>query len=517
MVLVWALRLLLPVLFFGIYFRLQGATKQARYEGPTTNVLTRERLLSLRKAVSSCPAPDSMQNIALKDQSQAPHLFTASGRAPRPERARRSPDEQRERVPRGEKREKDKREKKEPEPASAPEPEPNSLSSDKMHLESLLNYVAFNSQEQQRVFLQATAGGVPPNEEGRRAMASKIAGATAEEANAEAQMVLRGAMGIKRPDVAGHLYEQLMDAHVDISQPTFEIMIDICLLANDLKAASDFLMKMENSGFTPNSEMLDKVLDLYSKQQDQHTTTEQENSTKAERPTNDENFQDSEAAKLLAAVTEPVQEDPAMVPWAMPNAAMVPMFNWDAIEDSDDDSEPSEPTKMSSDAPVFVPSFMPGPMTSSAEDALNSLSATAQPFEPQYNMAFDPAYQTWTSWDQPTPEGQGKGKGKGKAKWKGKGEWEDGWHARSSAAKGEWDDGWHSRSSAQEDGWQSRSSGGKGERSDGWHSKSGGKDSSSQGEHSAQQTNKNHSKANKDWNKPQMTWRAKSDSQAPQD
>ena len=35
----------------------------------------------------------------------------------------------------------------------------------------------------------------------------------------------------------------------------------------DLKGASDLLVKMEGAGYTPNSQMLDKVLELYSEQE----------------------------------------------------------------------------------------------------------------------------------------------------------------------------------------------------------------------------------------------------------
>merc|ERR1740139_1037112 len=43
-------------------------------------------------------------------------------------------------------------------------------------------------------------------------------------------------------------------------------MIDSCVLANDLKSASDFLMKMEASGHSPDTKLLDKVMELYSQQ-----------------------------------------------------------------------------------------------------------------------------------------------------------------------------------------------------------------------------------------------------------
>ncbi|CAE7479281.1 CWC27, partial [Symbiodinium natans] len=165
-------------------------------------------------------------------------------------------------------------------------------SEEKMNLESFLNYVAFNKKTQ------------APTPQ-----VLDLSEASADRANAEAQMVLRGSMGFKRVDVAKDLFAQLDAASVDVSATTFTLMIEACVVARDLKSASDFLMKMEASGHSPNSELLDKVLDLYSNQKAQKEVS------KADR----------------------VKEDP----------------------DAELDLEAIALTrqKLKSDAPIFVPSF----------------------------------------------------------------------------------------------------------------------------------------------------------------
>jgi len=448
--LIWTLRIVLPILFFAIYFRLQAPAKQEKtYAGPTTNVHARDTLLLLRKAIQGTEAPESMKNIVMKDQTEAPHLF-AGTRAPRADRTRRPVDDPT-RVPKERREKKEKKEEKE-----EPTAEAVALSEEKMHLESLLNYVAFNRQDHQRTHLGGPSSSPPEKAEVDAAVdaamsvaSGKITGATAEKANDEAQMVLRGAIGLMRPDVAQNLYDQLIEARVDISETTFELMIDVCLCSKDLKGASDLLLKMENAGYTPNSQMLDKVLDLYSKQEKDKSIVEQAGEDAPADASLDEVPNE--------VVPETAEKSTAEVPveYIMSSPSMVPTFNWDAIEsDSDDDGDETagEPVKLRTDAPVFVPSYVPTKAATAEELAKSAmLSATAEPFNPQYNMTFDPVNYTWTSMDQPEGESWYSDKGKGKSKGKGKGKWkskDDGWHAKGS--KGDRDDGWHRDKAASE-------------------------------------------------------------------
>jgi len=75
--------------------------------------------------------------------------------------------------------------------------------------------------------------------------------------------VINGKIGLKRSDIAQDLYQQLVDSQVRISEATFSLMVQACINAGDLKGASGFLMKMELAGLSPDSDLLDKVMDLY--------------------------------------------------------------------------------------------------------------------------------------------------------------------------------------------------------------------------------------------------------------
>merc|ERR1740121_3078519 len=106
-------------------------------------------------------------------------------------------------------------------------------------------------------------------------------------------------------------------------------MIDACVLAKDLKAASDFLMKMETYGYNPDSDLLDRVMDLYSQQKllrEQEKQTEEPQSFSAESG-NQEKSQLNDAAM----------------------DAIIPPHIREILE--------GPRAKLKSDAPIFVPSF----------------------------------------------------------------------------------------------------------------------------------------------------------------
>lgn len=376
---VWALRILLPLLFFGVYFRLQAEGKPDK--GSTANAYSRGKLLSVQRVMKDCPVPEALQSIALKDQNQAPHLFGGGRqqRGPRADKSGQRGAADDSRAPRGDKPRVEKREKKDPEP---PTGAATVLADEKMDMESLLNYVAFNRNEGQKGFL-ASDSSEPPRPARKKLVGESVgenklssrSGAAAQKANNEAQMVLRGAIGIKRPEVATHLYDQLIEANVEIAESTFICLIDVCIGARDLKGAGDFLMKLEDAGFKPDSVVLDKVLDLYSEQQ-----TEREQPTKdalaslagVSGQTTDNAVAAQDPAAFNYSHLESLLQPNAAQPW-QPRPAPTPaqLFNFDAFEDSDDDDDEPEvqPTKLSSDAPVFVPSFIPGPPEPSLETA----------------------------------------------------------------------------------------------------------------------------------------------------
>mmetsp|Transcript_72977 Transcript_72977/g.158373 ORF Transcript_72977/g.158373 Transcript_72977/m.158373 type:complete len:620 (-) Transcript_72977:79-1938(-) len=361
--LLWTLRVILPIILFCVYFKLQPKD-DSRY-GPTDNVADRVTMLAHRKApaVREAPVPEEMDNLTLVDASQAPALFETRTRGARgagkrgpgatgggaghgedldPSHPKGKPDRKREtREPRetrtteskastesrrveaqeeGEEEEegeshreivnnvevpevqdepaprdlsefskepvaenraereipsremKAPKSSKEPkEPKESKESRVAKASNDKMYLESLVNHVAFHRKEQPRTFLPDEASLPPPpprakkfNEaDSRGPKSAALSEAAMAKANEEAQMVLKGALKINRPDVAHNLYAQLLDSQVDVAEGTFSLLIQAAIDARDLKTASDLLMKMEAAGFHPETEMLDKVMDLY--------------------------------------------------------------------------------------------------------------------------------------------------------------------------------------------------------------------------------------------------------------
>jgi hypothetical protein len=275
----------------------------------------------------------------------------------------------------------------------------------KMHVESLLNYVAFSRREQQRVFLPDTTGVPPPPPPPPSAKKVDAEDEEAEKANAQVQLALRGAIDLKRSDVAISIYDQLQKDEVELTAVTFALLIQACVSALDLQGASDFLMKMETAGYMPDSELLDMVMDLYNRQK----------------------AQKSHSKDAKVEFTQEFKAANGFHSWAEELAARV-------------DAEGPR-TKLSATASAFVPTFVPPPfvpaqLTDEANEELlrTKLTAAAKPFEPKFNDNTDHGMYVWTGdasedhyFEQggdcypEKSKGKGKGKGKGKSKEKGKG------------------------------------------------------------------------------------------------
>lgn len=281
---VWVVRIVLPILFFWFWYR-TGPGKD-RWPGPTENVRTREEFLAVRQAILQATAgqdpPESFSNLRLVDEVK---VTGSSGT--RSTRRESGPGKGR----KGDKGKGRGRGRDEAgidglDPAETPEVEgdavaetappvdPNLLTEEeRMHLESLLNFVAFSHKDRpQRVFLPDT--GRPPPPPKKRPQSSpppppddEAESAETVKANEQAQLVVKGVIndkiGLKRSDIAQDLYQQLVDSQVRISEATFSLMVQACINAGDLKGASSFLMKMELAGLSPDSDLLDKVMDLY--------------------------------------------------------------------------------------------------------------------------------------------------------------------------------------------------------------------------------------------------------------
>jgi len=141
---------------------------------------------------------------------------------------------------------------------------------ERMHYETMLNFVAnFHKDQPQRFFLP-TPEHPPPLPRSSEAAADSAMddGSKSLKANVDAQMILKGAsnpkIGLKHPSIAKDLHQHLSDSEVKISEQTFTLMVEACISGGDLPGASNFLMKMESAGLCPDNDLLDKVMDLYS-------------------------------------------------------------------------------------------------------------------------------------------------------------------------------------------------------------------------------------------------------------
>lgn len=423
--LIWTLRIVLPIILFCVYIKFQTSKDDQVLSKPTStkNRYNRSTILSHRKAAAGKPKHEDLSNLVLKDQSEAPELFQSpeGGRRPggrgagrsggggqrgeekrdRPKREPREPREPKDHGDRGEResrrsgRQPSELEKRlfEEAPAETPAAEGAAQlneNQEKMHLESLLNYVAFNRKEPQRNFMLDEDSAPPPPPPNKPAVLDSTAGEgeqsvkdlgkmTTEKANEEAQMVLRGAMNFKRVDVAKDLYAQLAAQNVDISESTYELMIEASILAQDITSSTDFLMKMESSGHSPCSELLDKVLDLYSSEKSQR---EQRKKKAAEA-------QGAELGDAQEARAKLKSDAPIFVPsFGIPPPPPKPKEAADGAGPGG--TEGGTPTAA---APTEAAEQTPSAEATNQPEPRTKLKSAAQAFVPQFsNFEMEPTY-----------------------------------------------------------------------------------------------------------------------------
>lgn len=276
---IWVIRAVLPIIFFFVWFRLQSP-KGSWWPGPTAHKHPRELLLAVRKVVQEEAVPNSLLTLRLVDETANPSLF-GGARARGGNSAKAAVDKRDKKLPREKKRQSSA------EDICSESQEVLISDEERMYIESLLNYIAFNRKEQKRVFLpDATCTPPPPPLKVQPPTEPIEAGSPeAMKANLEAQMVLHGVLsaklGIKRSDVAKDLHRQISDSNVEISERTFSLMVEVCIHAEDLKGASDFLLKMESAGHCPDSDLLDKVMDLYSRRKTEKANDAKDTSDEA--------------------------------------------------------------------------------------------------------------------------------------------------------------------------------------------------------------------------------------------
>jgi len=407
--LIRGLRVILPIVLFLIY-RSWQLPKEEEYPGPTTHVHSRGKLLARRPQSlegDAAEKPPALGSLCLKDQLQAPDLFQAPTRQLRGAPRRDDRRETRER--RNERREVRSRgledavlatedvEKSEG-PAKDTSKSISSALQERMYAESLINYVAFNRKEQQRIFLPDVAGMPPPPPPKPRPLTQGVTAAMSvrtvsngnpemledvvQKANEDAQLVLRGAINLKCSSVAKDIYEQLTETEVKISESTFMLMVEVCVLAHDLKSASDFLMKMETTGYCPESHLLDKVMDLYSQQKAER---EQEKVKFAEARMKQEAAEAKIASDDIAAALDELLDAQPRVKLSSGAPIFVPGLPAETAAAAETATAESTP-EQDKDGPAPSKSPAPAPQRT-------RLTKTAKPFEPKFDCGF--AYANW--------------------------------------------------------------------------------------------------------------------------
>lgn len=479
--LIWTLRIVLPIILFCIYFKLQSP-KEESWPGPTKNKVSRGALLNRKNVTANDPVPDEISTVKLAGPDTAPDLFAAPAqqrgggrdRAGRDRGKGRGRGDDEDKPPRERRDRQEKRSGKtdlrgvQPSDSRAPDtddiptasdattdaaaafaapaatsdaatPEPSPIE-EKKNLESLLNYVAFNRKEQQRTFIvDETAPPPPPPPPPKKPAAAESAGADGvdsanaavsrdlapaaegEDANADAQKILNGAIKLKRgADVAHNLYNKLSEQEVEISERTFALMIEACVQAQDLKSSSDFLMKMEAAGHAPDTELLDEVMELYSSQKTQRESARMANEQVTREPNSSKDMLSKQMDEALASACAGRAK-------LSSTASLFVPFGAGAGTDMQPPPPPGPPpSKTKKEEKANEEPSLTAEEAYALEQQRTSLKASAKAFQPQGAVTFDPYTYTWTvandwerpGWEQPENESGGKkgngGKGKGK-------------------------------------------------------------------------------------------------------
>lgn len=256
--LVWLLRVVLPVLLFAFWYRSQLQPEPAGHSYP------RRQLLAVRGDVGSAPEP--LKGLRLVDEQAAQKLLGVRQR--RRERPREPDDGGREQhtggsrggAADGEEDCRDPQGRRPPRGQRVEEPKglPGGLTAEEhqRHLQ-LLSFLALQDRRQ-RSFLPEGAPPPPP---------LRPEPADPQQQNSEAQSLLQALcnpkVGARSGLVPKLLFQQLLDAQASVAEATFALLVEGCVGAGDLRGASDFLMRMEAAGHCADSELLDKVMDLY--------------------------------------------------------------------------------------------------------------------------------------------------------------------------------------------------------------------------------------------------------------
>lgn len=278
---VWLVRILLPIIFFIAWYRGQAQAQGADGRGGKHRY-ARDVLVAARRGADERDVPDVLSSIKLMDEASVQKAL--GGPPPRPRgsgpdaggrsgaRPKRQPGVDRVRsgndVRRTNSRVEAQAEAATPTASGGPKlgGSQSLTEEERSSLEALFNFAALGQKDRQRrVFLPS---GQPPPPPRRPAQRPKADAMEEAKANGDAQTILKGAVNpkiqLKCPELAKALHQRLSDSNARPSEATYSLMVEACVISNDLKGASDFLMKMESAGHSADSELLDKVMDLYS-------------------------------------------------------------------------------------------------------------------------------------------------------------------------------------------------------------------------------------------------------------
>ncbi|CAE8590409.1 unnamed protein product [Polarella glacialis] len=249
---IWFIRALLPVLLFCIWYSTQPS------EGSKKNRYAKDQLLKVREVlIASGEArkpPPALKGVRVDSALRSDFSQDASplnGRAPRGQKQN------------------PVTEKASP-PAAPAAPAAAAAAAAAAELDSsseaLLNFAAFRHKERpQAHFLME--GSPPPPPRRPPPSRTQVNDSDASKANREAQLVLKGLTNKKFSlscvGVAKDLHTQLVTSNVSVAKATLTLMVQACVDAGDGKNASNFLFKMESSGHTADSQLLDQVMELH--------------------------------------------------------------------------------------------------------------------------------------------------------------------------------------------------------------------------------------------------------------
>lgn len=359
-ILVWTLRLSIPMFLFWTYCRFQSKA----ITGSSEFVYSRSMMLQGRNShTRSGDVPVTLPKLVTEEE--APKVFDAHHKRNRVNRRRTAREEEDAVVV------------------------AKAASEEKMHAEALLNYIAFNRKDR-RNFLPDSAA--PPHNPSLP-NAQRISTESMERANKETQMVLKAAanfsqqngMNLNGSEIAKDLWNQLNEASVEVTAKTFTLLIEACVRAKDLKGASEFLMSMEEKDHTPSAELLDKVMELYSSQK-LHSVLDREHKK------NDEQRQTYETYAPAAQQCPPL-DIPSYGPASFSRVDSHDLNG--NLGKSDDDNDKSvsgadtstrgstKPHSTSSNDPALSPNAIPFvPVASNAKTEGSELSPDAPCFMP---------------------------------------------------------------------------------------------------------------------------------------